>query len=735
MADNINDWQEVGTSTQPQAAASAAPMSSGEDWQEVPLQPIDELTTAEVPLPYSGLSPDTARNKSVVSTMDRMKLSLGNVQGNIKYLKAKFQDVKPIDGSEDLAVMKDGSWYRVDPVNGDIDDPWEMAKEYVKDMSELGPMVAGGVIGAGTAALLAPAAAAGTVATGGVAAPAAASGTYAAVAGAAGLASAGVRTSLGRIVGTYDATPAEQAYDMAFEGLLNMAGEKVLAGVKPTAKWVSTRLGPMAEAFKDTLAPIVDAAEKNPLLSIEKGGVADAIINSPKAVMKKLFASFSVGEDNFDTMVENTDKVKNTMQALASRGGHVQAYHDQAINDQVQSVRAVADGTRSTLSKIYDSMRNQVLKDVPENFSVNLDTPVYDSYIQAFKNGIGKIETPQGTLMGKDAAEYLATTKSFKFSLLSREDMAKTVAAGADLDSPLAALATSQKGYDATKEFYNEISKFVGGAPRSGQAGAKALLDFKKLATNIAYDIETSEPVRGSQAVKSLISQARHNFDDSVFNKLKDIGVADKWTDLNATYNSLSKEFAPLLAAKNAYDRGNPKAYEPLLNSFLARPRPGATARFAIDSAIDAANTNGLKAEAAKLTEDKLNIQVLEAAKAFNPIKSGILKADTLGINQVAVATYAVRNPEYIPILLGITALRTPQAAKVGVAVSQTLSKGQEFLNVMPKKAMNQFLSDPKLMQSFTTGLMQAPIVRAKADQVFQQLMQQAQQGAQPDGQ
>lgn len=692
-------------------SGSAAP-AQAKDYgpaEDLPLTPIDELTGSEVPLSYSGISPDTAMNKSIVSTTDRMKLSLGNLAGNIGYLKTKFQDVKPIDGSENLAVLKDGSWYRVDPENGEIADPWEMAKEYARDMSELTPMLAGMAAGA----------AATSTGVGSVVAPL-----------AAGAGMAAVRTSLGRVVGTYDATPAEQAYDMAFEGLLNLGGEKVMAGVKPTAKFVAGRLGAIKEAFKDTV--VADGAE------VVKDA-AGAVLSAPKAILKKLFAGYSVGEDNFDTMLEHTPAVKSTMEKLHARGGNASAYHDQAITEQVQAVKGIADNARATLSNIYDSMRNKVLKDVPESFSVNLDTPVYDSYLQAFKNGIGEIVTPSNkVLIGKEAADYVAGGGApFKFQLRSRAQLAQDVANGADVDGPAAALATSDKGYKAMQEYYREISKFTGGAPRTGQAGMKALLDFKKLATNIAYDIETSEPVRGSQAVKSLITQGRHNFDSSVYGKLKEVGADKAFEDLNKTYGNLSREFAPLLAAKSSYDLGNTKAYEPLLNSFLARPRPGATARYAVDAAIDAANNNGLSNEAAKLLAGKQQVQIIEAAKAFNPIKAGTLKADSLGAAGVGMLQYALYtgNPALIAAAAGTQALRSPMAAKTGVAFAQTFSKGQELLSSMPKKQLNNFLSDPKAISAFTTGLIQAPLVRAKADQAFQQMLMQAQQQGQGNGQ
>lgn len=734
----IDDWTEVPPAV---GTAQAAPADPG-DWADQPMIPTDEYSGEAIPLPFSGLSPDTAMNKSVVSLSDRMKMSLGNKEGNLAYLHSKsgpgkdkeFQDVRPIDGSNELAVLKGGTWYRVDPENGEIADPWEKAKEYLKDAADAAPMLATIGATAGASALGA-----------GVASVPAAAATAAAA--------EGIRTSLGRIVGTYDATPAEQAWDIGFETLLNAGGAKIAAGVKPTAKFVASKLGPLAETFKETAEPWVPNAAKS---------AAQAVAATPKAMFKKIFASYSVGENNFDTMVENPEQTKAMMHQLHDMSkGSVDAYHDEALRGQLNSIKGIADKGRKVLTDIYGGMQSKILGKVPANFTVNLDTPVFRTYSDAVKAGIGKIavrtpstiklgakdyitgkqaeEVVEGGikyLQGNDAIEYMAKNgvKNVKFEMLSKKELAAKIAEGGEISDGLGYLASDADAYGVMKGFYDELGTFAGGKNRSGIEGAKALLNFKKIATNLSYTLANKEVARGTPEVRFLINNARTSMDDAVFQEFNKAGLGKDFVSLNSTYNSLSSQFSPLLQAKNQFEKtGNIKAYEPLLSTFLARPGKNASARFAIDDAIVAADSHGLKGLSKELIDDKLKIQVGEAAKAFNPIKPGVWKADALGTSQAGMMIYAAAsgNPALAGAIVGAQVLRSPNTARAAIATVQGLSKGQEFVKNMSKDTANKFLSDPKAMNTFLLGVTQAPIVHQQAEEQLNGIIGQAARGAQ----
>lgn len=728
MADTFDPQAFLGTSS----ASSAAPIQSPGTAPAAPVgfdpkkfindgQATDKLTGEKIPLPLSGNSPETAMNKSPLSATDRMNLSFGNVPGNINYLKKRYQDAKQVTDDKgkltpDLAVLDGGTWYRVNPVNGDIQDPWERTKEYMKDAATYAPEALGVGVALGT-----------DFVSGGASTPA-----TAAIAGAT---AAGVRTSLGRIIGTYDATPAEQAWDVGFESLLNAGGSKILAGVKPSAKYIADKLPAIAEAFKDTVEPWIPNAAKSASSAIVDAASAGA--SSAKGLLKKALVGYSVGEPNFDTMVENTDRVRGLMKNLNDMsGGDVAKYHDEALRSQLGVVQKIADNTRSTLTSIYGQMRNKILANVPENFSTNLEDPVYSAYSKAIQNGLGVLQVGGKELSGTAALEHIAEKgmKNSGFRMYSQDELTSAIARGAPLDKGVGSLATDKEAHGLLQDFYKNLGKFTGGADRSGVEGARSLMDFKKVAGDLSQQMADTEVGQSNPQIRMLINEAKSSMDNSVYQELKKHGMGDKFLEMNKTYDNLSDKFKPLLQAKKQADGAvGPKAYEGLLNTFLSRPGKNASARFAIDDAIQAADAHGLKALSQKLIDDKLGIQVAEAAKAFNPLSTSSFKAAALNTSQVGMAAYLLThpNPGMIAAALGVKAVTSPGVTSTGIAAVQGLTKGQQMLSSLTKNQLDNFLSSPQAMTAFTTGMVQAPLVRAQAEQQITQSIQQQMQAQQ----
>lgn len=678
---------------------------------------IDEITGEDIPVEFSGASPETAMNKSVVSAFDRFKLSMGNLEGNVKYLQSKFQDVKPIPNEPgELAVMAEGKWYRVDPKNGDIRDPWDLAKSYAKNPKELaGDLADLGPVGLGAGIAAAPAI------TG-----LAAGGSVVGAAALAGAATAATRTSLGRIVGTYDATPEQQTKDIAFETMLNAGGTKVLAGVKPTASWVAKRLGNLSKAFKDTVDDIAPEAVKATGRTVSKAGEASA--NLGKKAFKKVFAKFSVGEDNFDTAVQHPNKVASYMSRYDQRsGGKTSTYHDMIVQDQLKRVRYFAKNSRDTLTSIYGAMKAKVLSDVPNNFTANVDEILNTSYDDALKAGIGKIVVGEKELTGQAALDYV-TEKGFagaKFSLLSQKELAQTVKQTGQLGEQLGFLAQDKEAYDLVREFFNRIGVFSGAKNLGGKEGAKQLLDLKKNLSDISWSLVNSEKAQSVPAVKSLLDNSRTGMDKAIFNSLKSAGKGQTFTEMNATYSKLNSEFAPILSALNRYNKsGDLSAFQSLQSAFVARPGKQAARKFAIDAAIDAADAYGHRGLAKRLANDKLMFQVSEAARAFNPLPTQAGQfANSAGIG---MGTYAAATGN-VPLLGAIAASKTitsPTFAKGGVMLTQAMSKGQQWISSLPKSQLSQFMSNPEAMLKFTTAILQTPGIRSQVDQTLSQQIQ-----------
>lgn len=755
MEDFLNSaGSAVQTEPRPTATAVTAPAKGSMEAFLNEGQETDPLTGAPVPIPVAGHTPETALNRSIVSAQDRLALSFGTTSGNIEYLKRRFDGVSPIldnngQPTKNLAVLKDKKWYRVDPENGEVPtDGWERTREYLKDAVDFAPEAIGlGTAMAANALIAAPAA--GLIAmSGGAAAPGVIGGIVAADAAITGAVSAGLRTSLGRIIGTYDASPEEQAWDMGFESLLNLGGVKVAAGVKPTAKWTAGKLDAMKEAFKDTMPKTAEVLGELGGKAVRAGEVAVSPAIGAKNMLKKMLTSGTVGENNFDIMMENTARQKAMMNRLyeISKGKQFEkvVYHDEGTKIQVKDIKDTADTIREDLSSIYDTMRNKILAQTPKNYSVNLEDPVRESYNKALSNGIGKLLVNEGDkqleLTGAAAVERLAQKgfKNAEFQLFSQAELANRIKRGASLDKGVGALSVDKEAHQLLSEYYKDLGQFVGGESRTGINGAKDLLDFKKVATDMSYKLAGTSAVQSAPAVKMLVDESRTAIDNSIMNSFSPHKLDTQFVDLNETYSNLSKGFYPFLDARKRYmSSGDPKIYEGLLNNFLSRPGKNPGARSAIDDAIAAADEHGLKEIADRLRDKKLNIQIVESAKAFNPINPGEVKRQNLSYAKALAYGAAAwsHDPKAIAIAAFLEATSNPKTAQAAV---YGLSQGQAMLSKMSPREIGNFLSNPDAMNKFSQAIIQAPFIREQAEQqvnnyVMQQIQPQASQ--RPPGQ
>lgn len=179
-------------------------------------------------------TPETAVPASPVGVWDRFKLAIGNDKGRANFLRKNFDDVA-YDPEQGLKVKNKGIWQQIDPaglgIGSTSDQAWELAKDVIDWTKPVGA----------TAASAAAASAA--LPSGPGALAAAAAGGAAAEAGF---------TSLGRLVGTYDATPEEQLKDIAFETALSAGGQVLGAGVKAGSSWLKGNLKNLGKGSSST---------------------------------------------------------------------------------------------------------------------------------------------------------------------------------------------------------------------------------------------------------------------------------------------------------------------------------------------------------------------------------------------------------------------------------------------------------------------------------------------------
>jgi len=174
-------------------------------------------------------TPDDPIQQSPLNAFERAQVkAFGNVKGSLDFLDKKFDGVS-WDADKGFVVRKGRTFFALDPDGLGTGDAWDKTAELVKDTADLldfGLDIALTSVGASTGATVGSGLG---LLSGGPAGAAAGGLAGAAVGVGVGQAvSAGVRMSLGRLAGTYDDTPASQAADMAFEGVMAMGGFKYL---------------------------------------------------------------------------------------------------------------------------------------------------------------------------------------------------------------------------------------------------------------------------------------------------------------------------------------------------------------------------------------------------------------------------------------------------------------------------------------------------------------------------
>ena len=224
----LNEQSPV-SSNNPQAAIDNPTQMPDEASVNAFLDSVTDQATGDfLPAYANGLDKNAAINRSPVDAIDRLKLAFGDEEGNMQFLKQRFDAVDK-DENGNLVVQSQGKWHRVDPGSMDNVDAWTRTTELIGDIADIAPTI--GTIG-GSLALGA--------ATGGASLVAQA-GAFAAF----GAGTAAARTSLGRLVGTYEASTEDQLKEVAFESLLNVGGTVIGAGVRPTVSMISKNAGAM----------------------------------------------------------------------------------------------------------------------------------------------------------------------------------------------------------------------------------------------------------------------------------------------------------------------------------------------------------------------------------------------------------------------------------------------------------------------------------------------------------
>jgi hypothetical protein len=280
-------------------------------------------------------TPDNPVERSPVGLMDRLKLSMGNAKGQLAYLKNNYQDAQ-LRENGDLIVKDKGAWYTVDPRGLGDGTGWDIAKELVGDVLDLGKdavttagQVAGSAVGVAGGA---PGMVAGAAAGGGLA--------------------SGATIALGRILGTYDATPQEMARDVALDTLLSAGGEAVALGAK---------------------AAIVPAAKKA-LAGLNKAAP------EVKSMVTSLYAtSTGASESNIARLIERPEPVNAELDSLIKGAGAKADSQNLLRLSREKAIKAaepLLQDAQKSLSAEWRSRVGDIVRTTPDELQIDAAQPI-----------------------------------------------------------------------------------------------------------------------------------------------------------------------------------------------------------------------------------------------------------------------------------------------------------------------------------------------------------------------
>lgn len=435
-------------------------------------------------------TPQTAlENDTPVDVLDRLKLAFGNAKGGVNYLKNKFEDAT-VNEDGKLLVKDKGVWQAVDPEGITRGDGWSFS-EVIGDLADISrDVLMGGAQLAGAAA-----AGAGTLGTG-------------AAAGAVGAAAAASAASaaVGRIIGTYDATPEEVVKDVAMDTLLAAAGETVALGAKnavlPAIKSMWSKVGSASDASK----------------SIMKGAARDLLGLSDEAASVAFDESAAVAR-TLDRITESANMPQSLLKGAAQQNveaGSFNAIKLAADNEMAQAMKPLAVDAQENLSRMWRSDTAKMLSQVPKDYNPKASTLVSDG-ITEFQNAMTQLGVFKNT---RGAGPQLPQMAS------AQEIAAKLGVTAAD------AQALQKTG----QSFLNQARGWVDES--AGLKGKEAAANLMSMLKN-SQDLVSSLPAgttQGSELLNSVVSGFHNKLAEAFPKKIGDMTGSEALLNIRRRY-------------------------------------------------------------------------------------------------------------------------------------------------------------------------------------------------------
>lgn len=712
--DKLDTRQGISAGGSPEAAA---PSVDSIDW-DAAIAELDDLydpATGELKPAYAlGDRPETAINKSLLSAEARLKLSFADDRGKEKFLRERFEDVAR-DDNGDWMIKADNRWHRADAKGLGDKDPWALAKDvaagrtrFADALDEASREIVGDVADVAQEGSLMAASTIAAVMTGGSSLLA-----QGAAAVGAGAIAKGATTSLGRIMGTYDATPEEQVQDIALEGVLNAAGVGVAAGV--------SRFGaPMAKKLGTGLA-------KLPKASFEM--VRDRLA---------VWAGVPAASVNF--AVTNADDVARAAAQVSAAGNTADDFVKRTLIESTESLAAKA---QPVLSSAWKKISNEIAEEAGEKGVANAAKISNEVFIDAVERGFGTFLKKEGDEFVEVAADAMPEllkglregrklAKGITFGVKSINAIAKAAQQGND---ELLEIANNKEAYKALSEFYKDSWRgFSNLSAKSGPEAVKRLMSANKIINDRLWTLRQLGEDRGIASLQTFSANLNAKISNGTLQQMNALGVGKKFAELNSLYSTGKTEFGELLKVAQAAKNGNPAALEVLTNKFTSGSGKNVLAKDAQTALLDF--TKKYAPEMASSVQQDLNkFMAYRSAAAFDPwVRKGYLS--TIGGVGVVGGTLSGNPTAALMAGAGLVAT-SPKAVKgmvnaqravnaiASTPASMAMLRGLRTASsrVGASKAA-EFFRQPEALSAFLQAVHQAPELKQQIDGAVTQSLQ-----------
>jgi len=530
------------------------------------------------------------------------------------------------------------------------------------------------------------------------------------------------RTSLGRLVGTYDATPEEQLFDIGFEGVLNAGGTLIAPAVKPTAGFMAKRVGEWAQFINRNAAEPTKEVLKNVMGQVVKGGsnaVELALEDGGKAVSSRLAAASRAAGNDID-------------QAVVS-----------LTQDSIDHTYSIAKRIPQALGNFWDDATNKLIKEVPDNFKVSIPDALAPVRSDMIERGLATVRVRSGdsfrTLVPEEAAELLAKNNG---TLPKGASVVSTKRAfGLERMREWAAKKGAVNEFFADDEVFNAVAKSVDNLEQTfgnfkdlqGKAGFKEFMKFKKVLGDQSFALTELGKDSGKAAIagagKQLNEHAVSLMESAMGGKASPL--FQQYAARNAEFATIKNGLAPIEKVLDQVRRrnGDMQPVEQLYkNLFEGAPARKTIINTSWGRALEALKAN-LPADATVKGVDQSlrSINVNRAASAFLPrLGPGVYGAPALA----AAGTAAVTGN--VPAAIGAGAVATVMSPRAQLRGLQAVGGLQtavktgfsllDTLGSMSAPARATLLKRPDVMERMFQTVFQSQQVE---DEIRTNLLQQ----------